>query len=116
MSFVPRPSEDTARARRLRQELTEEELRLWHQLRAGKLGVRFRRQQPIGRYVVDFACQTKRLIVEVDGSQHVESAYDRERDNWLHSQGYTILRFWNHDVLMHTDDVIDRIFAALEEA
>jgi very-short-patch-repair endonuclease len=93
--------------------MTDAELRLWFRVRAGKLGVRFRRQEPIGRYIVDFVCRSRRLIVEVDGSQHLESAQDRQRDTWLRAQGYEVLRFWNSDVLLHTDNVIETIVAAL---
>ena len=75
--------------------------------------MRFRRQEPIGLYIVDFLCRRQRLIVEVDGSQHAGSFHDRQRDDWLRSQGYRVMRFWNDDVLLHTDDVVETIVAAL---
>jgi very-short-patch-repair endonuclease len=113
VSFVPRPPDDTDRARRLRRESTDAELRLWSRLRAGQLGVRFRRQEPIGQYIVDFVCRRQRLIIEVDGSQHAGSIHDRQRDDWLRDQGYDVVRFWNEDVFLHTDDVVETIVAAL---
>jgi len=77
------------------------------------MGERFRRQEPIGRYIVDFACLSRRLIIEVDGSQHADNACDRERDQWLRSLGFRVLRFWNHDVLFNTDEVVGTIGAVL---
>lgn len=94
----------------LRQNMTDAERRLWTHLRAHRLtGAKFRRQQPIGRYIVDFVCFESRLIVEADGSQHLESAADLERDAWLASQGYRILRFWNNDILNNTGAVLQSI-------
>jgi very-short-patch-repair endonuclease len=88
-------------AKALRRNLTEAEQRLWYHLRAHRfMGYKFKRQKPIGRYIVDFACLEHRLIIELDGGQHSEQAvYDQQRDTWLRSQGYTILRFWNNDVM-----------------
>jgi very-short-patch-repair endonuclease len=84
------------RARRLRREMTDAERRLWAMLRGSQLeGAKFRRQVPIGRYIADFACFKSKLIVELDGSQHADSAYDAERDAWLEAQGFRVLRFWN---------------------
>ena len=79
--------------------MTEAEHCLWFRLRAYRLGdQKFRRQQPIGRYVVDFVHFGAKLIVEADGSQHLDSAHDEARDLWLQSQGFRIMRFWNNDI------------------
>jgi very-short-patch-repair endonuclease len=94
--------------------MTEAEKRIWFRLRAHRLnGASFRRQFPIGSYIIDFACLDARLIVEIDGGQHGESQRDRVRDAWLASKGFTILRFWNNDVLSNTNGVIERIVEAL---
>src|SRR4051812_28572576 len=87
-------------ARHMRREPTEAEKRMWRILRDRRFGrFKFRRQQPLGRYILDFVCLEQKLIVEVDGSQHADSAYDETRDTWLHARGFTVLRFWNNDVL-----------------
>ena len=93
--------------RTLRTNSTEAERVLWHQLRAARLsGYKFRRQTPIGRYIVDFVCFEARLIVEVDGGQHVEQqAYDTKRTAWLEAQGFRVLRFWNTEVLGNMEGV-----------
>jgi very-short-patch-repair endonuclease len=104
-------------ARRLRREMTDAETRLWFALRAHRLdGLSFRRQTPIGKFIVDFVCQDRRLIIELDGGQHAESQKDAERDNWLASKGYRVLRFWNSDVLANRDGVLEMIVAAAREA
>jgi very-short-patch-repair endonuclease len=73
-------------------------------------GCKFRRQEPIGSYIVDFVCQEKRIIIEVDGGQHsVERERDSERDNWLKGQGYKVLRFWNNEVLTNTKGILEVI-------
>src|SRR5690606_5880726 len=88
------------RARELRATMTDSERRLWRCLRMRQLdGYRFRRQHPIGPYIVDFACLAARLVVEVDGGQHSDSMDDRHRDAFLRARGFRVLRFWNHDVL-----------------
>jgi very-short-patch-repair endonuclease len=88
-------------AKRMRHASTEAEARVWWYLRASRFqGFKFRRQQPLGDYIVDFVCFERRLIIEVDGSQHLESiARDDARTAWLRSQGFKVLRFWNDDVL-----------------
>jgi very-short-patch-repair endonuclease len=106
--------EPTARARELRQSMTDAERRLWTYLRRDFLGVHFRRQVPIGSYIVDFACMKRRLVIEIDGGQHMGSTEDEIRDRWLKEQGYRVLRFWNHDVLKNTDGVLQVIAARLE--
>lgn len=98
----------------LRQDQTPAEARLWAHLRNRRLdGCKFRRQLPIGRYIADFACKELKLVVEVDGSQHTESAYDAERDAWLNAHGWRVLRFWNNDVLSETGGALDTIVDAI---
>ena len=88
-------------ARKLRQNATAAERALWQQVRAARLGGhKFRRQAPIGRYIVDFVCFEARLIVEMDGGQHAErQRQDARRTAWLASQGFRVLRFWNSEAL-----------------
>jgi very-short-patch-repair endonuclease len=104
-------------AREMRKNATECERLLWSQLRAHRLqGFKFKRQQPIGPYIVDFVCFEARCIIEADGGHHSEQAeYDAQRDNWLRSQGFTVLRFWNNDILSNTDGVVERIFEVCRE-
>ncbi|WP_231639176.1 endonuclease domain-containing protein [Sphingomonas profundi] len=102
------------RAKEMRRAPTEAERRLWTQLRGSRLGgAKFRRQQPIGPYIADFVCQQRRLIVEADGSQHVESGHDARRDAYLIAQGYRIVRFWNNDVMTNPQGVEEAIRTAL---
>lgn len=106
----------TQRARDLRANMTDAERRLWQGLRGRQLGgYKFRRQIPIGPYIVDFACLEARLVIEVDGGQHLGSAEDQARDAWLMSEGYRVFRFWNHEVLLQTTDVLERIWNALND-
>ena len=94
----------TGMARRLRRDSTNAELRLWNKLRGRAInGHKFVRQQPIGRYVVDFLCREKRLVIEVDGGQHDDSERDRMRAQWLCEHNYRILRFWNNDIMSNMD-------------
>ena len=103
-----------ANARRLRRNLTDAERRLWLYLRQRQInGFLFRKQCPAGPYVADFACLQAKLIVEVDGGQHADSATDAARDAWFAAHGYRTLRFWNNDVLQNTEGVITMIAAAL---
>ena len=105
----------TGKARSLRGSETEAEFRLWGELRNRLLnGFKFARQVPLGPYVADFVCRQQMLIVEIDGSQHAGSASDTLRDRWLNGQGYSVLRFWNHEVLRERRDVLETILAALE--
>jgi very-short-patch-repair endonuclease len=103
-------------AKAMRREMTKAELRLWTQLRKpGIEGLRFRRQTPIGPFIVDFFCPEKKLIVEVDGGQHGHVAgerHDSARDAWLTEQGYKVVRFWNRDVMENLDGVCRTILAA----
>ena len=105
------------KARALRSQLTDAEQVLWRHLRMRQLsGYKFRRQRPIGPYIVDFVCLQKKLVVELDGGQHAEQHnYDRSRDRWLIAQGFEVVRFWNDQVLTKTNDVVEAIFRALNE-
>ncbi|MCM2474001.1 endonuclease domain-containing protein [Rhizobium sp. CG5] len=109
MPHTPVPPQHRVHARRMRSALTEAELKLWNAVRAHRLvGLSFRRQIPIAGYIVDFACPQHRLIVEVDGSQHGNDgdlAYDQARTARLEADGWTVLRFWNDDVLRDIDGV-----------
>jgi very-short-patch-repair endonuclease len=98
-------------ARRLRRDQTDAERTLWFRLRDRRLaGMKFRRQMPIDRYVADFCCESARLIVELDGGQHVaNSAADAERTASLEARGYLVLRFWNNDVLGNIEGVLQTI-------
>jgi len=98
-------------AAQLRHHLTEAEARLWQVLRAHRLNdVHFRRQHAIGPYIVDFCAPRQKLIVEVDGSQHLfQQAYDAERTAYLEAKGYRVLRFWNHEVMENLEGVLLRI-------
>ncbi len=100
----------------MRQRMTEAEARLWPRLRKpGIDGLRFRRQAPIGPYIVDFFCPQYRLIVEVDGGQHSHEV-DRERGAWLTEQGYRVVRVWNSDVMDNVEGVCAVISAAARDA
>ena len=102
-------------AKTLRRNMTDTERLLWRHLRAHRLlGQKFRRQQPIGPYVVDFVHFGARLIVEADGGQHNGCESDTVRDRWLESQGFRVLRFWNNDILREPEAVLARILQALE--
>jgi very-short-patch-repair endonuclease len=107
------------RARNLRRNMSDAERKLWHALRAKQLdGVRFRRQHPIGRYIADFVCLERRLIVEVDGGQHTEDdqmARDARRDRWLQAEGYRVLRVPTADIYGNIADVLDTIWGGLRE-
>ncbi len=98
-------------ARQLRKNLTDAEKILWKGLRSKQINnYKFRRQSPIGKYIVDFVCFEKKLIIELDGGQHSEQVnYDQERSQWLESQGFQVLRFWNNDVLKNTNSILEQI-------
>ena len=83
-------------------------------LHSKNAGVKFRRQGVIGQYIVDFVCFERKLLIEVDGSQHADSDDDRVRDEWLKSLGYEVLRFWNNDVLGKRDAVMEKIVRYLK--
>ena len=102
------------RAVELRRNPTDCERLLWRRLRLRQmLGRKFRRQVPIGRYVVDFACVECLLVVEADGGQHAESAYDARRDAYLRARGFRVLRFWNNQIIEQTDAVLGEILRHL---
>jgi very-short-patch-repair endonuclease len=107
-------------ARKMRKAMTDAELKLWNEIRAHRLmGLAFRRQMPIAGYIVDFACPTRKLIVELDGSQHAEaetSASDDARTARLEALGWTILRFWNDDVIRDIDNVCQHIVITAGQA
>ena len=106
-------------AKMLRNRSTDAERALWRRLRARQiLGVKFRRQVPIGAYVVDFISYDARIVIELDGGQHaVSPQYQRdvERDRWLEEQGFLVLRFWNSDVLLNMDGVLLRLLDAIQQ-
>ncbi len=102
------------RARSLRRNETQAEHVLWQLLRNCQLdGHKFVRQLPIGPYFADFACREAALIIELDGSQHADSTRDDKRSAFLTAEGYSVLRFWNNDVLSNATGVADTILAAL---
>lgn len=102
-------------AKSLRRTMTAAEQRLWYHLRAHRfMGLKFKRQKPMGRYVVDFVCLERKLVIELDGGQHADNIeYDHERDAWLRSEGYTVLRFWNNQLMENMDGVLDQILLTL---
>ena len=110
-----RGKRDRSRERELRRNQTEAERILWGGLRGRRLlGARFRRQHRVGPYFTDFACPESRLVVELDGSQHLARvAYDNARTDYLRAAGYRVLRFWNDDVIARTEDVLDTIACCL---
>ena len=109
------PEKTLNRAKSLRRNQTDAEGLLWHYLRNKQLdGYKFRRQQPISSYIVDFACLPEKLLIELDGGQHAEhEAYDERRDRFLQNKGYRVLRFWNNEVFENCFDVLEQIYQAL---
>ena len=106
-------------AKQLRKNMTAEEKILWNKLRAKKFsGYKFKRQVPIGNYIVDFLCTDTKLIIELDGGQHNEEnkiLADRERTEYLENHGYKVLRFWNNDIKQNLDNICEEILRRLEE-
>jgi len=115
MSKKPRKNRLTVFAKKLRSNSTDAERLIWYHLRARRFGgLRFRRQQPLGQYIVDFVCMERRLVIELDGGQHaVDERHDRLRDQWLTEQGFKVLRYWNNDVLKNTEAVLADIYLQL---
>jgi very-short-patch-repair endonuclease len=106
----------TLRSRNLRVNSTDAETTLWNRIRNRQIaGQKFVRQQPIGRYICDFVCRAKCVVIEVDGGQHAESARDAVRDRYLQNEGYRVLRFWNNEVLSNIEGVLSVIEDALRE-
>jgi len=103
------------RAKELRRTQTPQEEKLWRYLRAKRFSkFKFKRQEPIARYIVDFVCYEAKLIIELDGSQHLQNKiHDENRDGWLKEQGFKILRFWNSELTKHTKYVLNEIWNAL---
>ena len=108
----------TMRARKLRRESTDAERALWPRLRdRGLRGFKFRRQAPIGHYIVDFLCMERQLVVELDGGHHADQRESDEiRTRALESQGFRVLRFWNDEVLRQPDSVLGAILSHLDPA
>ena len=106
----------TIRARQLRQNSTDAEKHVWYLLRGKRLnGYKFKRQVPVGQYIVDFICMQEKLIIELDGGQHTHAEiYDQNRTRFLNSKGYRVLRYWNHDVFKETETIVSAILEALE--
>ncbi len=108
----PLPTTALENSRRLRKQMTDAELRLWKILRGSRLdGLKFRRQHPIPPYIADFCCIDKKMIIELDGSQHT-ALTDAARTRVLQSQGWKIIRFWDHDVLLAAEAVAEAIWNA----
>ena len=103
------------RAQQLRKTMPLAESVLWHHLRGRSFkAVKFRRQHPIGKYIVDFICLEKNLIIELDGSQHqAQVVYDQTRTDYLQTQGYRVIRFWNNEVMFAREAVLQVIWEAL---
>jgi len=103
-------------ARQLRSDATDAEAAMWRLLRHRRLaGFKFRRQVPLQNYILDFVCFERKLVAEVDGSQHFESDSDRRRDAILINEGFRVLRYWNNDVLQRPSSVLEDIFAHLAD-
>lgn len=97
-------------ARKLRRDQTDAEKLLWSHLRNRQVeGVKFTRQYPVGPYIADFACRSLKLLIELDGGQHVENPVDIERTRLIEAQGYRVIRFWNNDIMANIDGVLEVI-------
>jgi very-short-patch-repair endonuclease len=105
------------RAKQLHRNMTPSEAKLWRRLRAHRMGdIHFRNQHAIGNYIVDFCAPRRKLIIELDGRQHLEQTeYDDERTRYLESRGYRVLRFWNNDVMSNVEDVLKAIWSELNQ-
>ena len=112
---MQRPEVPRDRARALRRSSTDEERKLWAELRARRfLGLKFRRQVPIGPFIADFCCASRRLVIELDGSQHADTTVeDEERTRFLEASGYRVIRFWNVDVTGDIAWVLEQIANSL---
>ena len=107
-----------SRARRLRRDMSDAERRLWSELRGRRFdGRKFRRQRPVGSYIVDFVCYEPKLVIEIDGGQHggrAQSEDDRDRARSLNANGFKVIRFWNDEVLQNLDGVLEAILKGNE--
>ncbi len=103
-------------ARDLRQNPTKAQQTLWYHLRKRNIhGLKFRREYPLGVYIVDFVCLEKKLIIEIDGGQHaIQTQYDQRRTTWLAAQGFNVVRFWNNEVIRNTETVLGVLFDLLK--
>lgn len=111
---MPKNDPGIIRARQLRTNNTDVEKKLWYWLRKKNLGARFRRQAPIGKYIVDFACYDPKLIIELDGGQHaIQQMQDAKRDAWLKNEGFYVLRFWNNEVIENMEGILQVIATTL---
>jgi very-short-patch-repair endonuclease len=115
MLYPPAIMDPKHRARELRRNMTDAERLLWRALRRHLLGAHFRRQVPLGPYIVGFACLRHKLVLEIDGGQHLGSAADSVRDHWLKERGFRVLRFWNHEVMKNERGVLEVIASQVEE-
>jgi very-short-patch-repair endonuclease len=107
---------NTLISRKLRANQTDAETKLWNRIRNRQInGDKFVRQEPIGRYICDFVCREKLVVIKVDGGQHSESVKDEVRDHYLRAQGYRVMRFWNNDVLLNIEGVLTVIDEELRE-
>lgn len=110
------PQSPVSRARELRAKMTDAERKLWYALRDRRFaGTKFRGQVPVGPFIADFICYPARLVIEVDGGQHAESARDERRDRWFAANAFRVLRFWNNEVLKNLEGVLTVILEALEQ-
>lgn len=111
------PQIKTKRARMLRRSMTDAERKLWFALRGRRFqDHKFRRQVPVGPFIADFIAFQPRLIVEVDGGQHADSSSDKARDAWMRDNGFSVVRYWNNDVLKNLDGVLDDLWRRLTPA
>ena len=106
-----------SQARRLQHALTDAEYQLWQLLRSRQLtDIKFRRQVPLGPWVVDFVSFEYMLVIEADGSQHADNTHDQIRDTDLRKRGFRILRFWNNDILTNADGVLQQVLETIEQS
>jgi very-short-patch-repair endonuclease len=104
-------------SRQLRVSQTDAEKKLWYALRNRQIcGLKFVRQEPVGRYTCDFVCREKRIVIEVDGGQHAGSKQDTVRDRYLREQGYRVFRYWNNDVLSNLQGVLESLISQVDSA
>lgn len=117
MRNVHNLEEVAAKRKNLRNNLTPQEIILWSRLKGKSLGFKFRRQHSIGNYIVDFCCPERKMIIELDGSQHGEEtteAYDSQRTQYLQKLGYTVFRFWNNEINTNLEGVLQKIGSVLD--